>query len=59
MVHYQIVDEPGGKRLVFQVDHAALQELVTHRLGRTLLVTNRLDWTAEQVVAAYAGQQAD
>jgi len=57
LVHYQIVDEPGGKRLGFQVDHAALQELVTHRLGRTLLVTNRLDWTAEQVVAAYAGQQ--
>jgi hypothetical protein len=57
LVHYQMVDEPGGRRLVFQVDHAALQKLVTHRLGRTLLVTNRLDWTAEQVVAAYAGQQ--
>ena len=57
LVHYQLVEEPGGKRLVFQVDHAALQELLTHRLGRTLLVTNRLDWTAEQVVAAYAGQQ--
>jgi hypothetical protein len=52
-----MVDEPGGRRLVFQVDHAALQELVTHRLGRTLLVTNRLDWTAEQVAPAYAGQQ--
>ena len=41
----------------FQVDHAALQELLTHRLGRTLLLTNRRDWTAEQVVAAYASQQ--
>ena len=58
LVHYQILDEPGGRRLVFQVDHAAVQELVTHRLGRTLLITNHLDWTAEQVVAAYAGQQA-
>ena len=58
LVHYQILDEPGGRRLVFQVDHAALQELLSHRLGRTLLITNRLDWTAEQVVAAYAGQQA-
>ena len=57
LVHYQLVEEPGGKRLAFQVDHGALPELVTHRLGRTLLVTNRLDWTAEQVVAAYAGQQ--
>src|SRR5579872_6449700 len=58
LVHYQFLDEPSGRRLVFQVDHAALQQLVTHRLGRTLLVTNRLDGTAEQVVAAYAGQQA-
>ena len=57
LVHYAMVDEPGGRRRVFQVDHAALQELLTHRLGRTLLVTNRRDWTAEQVVAAYAGQQ--
>jgi hypothetical protein len=57
LIHYQILEEPGGRRLVFQVDHAALQQLVTHRLGRTLLLTNRLDWTAEQVVAAYAGQQ--
>jgi transposase len=57
LVHYQIRDEPGGRRLVFQVDHAAIQKLLMHRLGRTLLVTNRRDWTAEQVVAAYAGQQ--
>jgi hypothetical protein len=58
LVHYQIRDEPGGRRLVFQVDHAALQQLVTHRLGRTLLIASHLDWTAEQVVTAYAGQQA-
>ena len=58
LVHHQILDEPGGRSLLFQVDHAALQKLVMHRLGRTLLITNRRDWTAEQVVAAYAGQQA-
>ncbi|MBZ5726173.1 MAG: hypothetical protein LAP87_14380 [Acidobacteriia bacterium] len=27
------------------------------RLGRTVLLTNRLDWTAEEVVAGYSGQQ--
>jgi transposase len=26
-------------------------------LGRTLLITNRMDWSAEQVVVAYSGQQ--
>src|SRR5438067_10174485 len=28
-----------------------------YRLGRTVLLTNRMDWTAEQVVAGYSGQQ--
>src|SRR5206468_4553598 len=32
-------------------------DLLGRRLGRTVLLTNRLDWTAEQVVAGYAGQQ--
>jgi transposase len=57
LVHYELREEPSGRRLSFQVDHAALQQLLTHRLGRTLLLTNRGEWTAEQVVAAYAGQQ--
>lgn len=57
LVRYQIESESVGLRLQFQVDHAALQSLLTHRLGRTLLVTNRLEWTAEQVVEAYSGQQ--
>ena len=32
--------------------------MLEQRLGRTALVTNRMDWSAEQVVAGYAGQQA-
>lgn len=31
--------------------------MLTHRLGRTLLLTNRLDWTAEELAAGYSGQQ--
>ncbi len=30
---------------------------MAQRLGRTVLLTNRMDWTAEQVVAGYSGQQ--
>ena len=41
----------------FDFDNAAFQRLLAHRLGRTVLLTNRLDWTAEQVVAGYSGQQ--
>ena len=31
--------------------------MLARRLGRTTLLTNRLDWTAEQVVEGYSGQQ--
>jgi transposase len=34
-----------------------LPQLLNQRLGRTVLLTNRLDWSAEQVVAGYVGQQ--
>jgi transposase len=30
---------------------------MAHRLGRTILLTNRTQWTAEQVIAGYDGQQ--
>src|SRR5712692_10561447 len=30
---------------------------MARRLGRTILLTNRLDWTADQVIAGYDGQQ--
>jgi transposase len=57
LVRYELREEKSGRRLSFQVDHAAVQKLLAHRLGRTLLLTNRRDWTREQVVAAYASQQ--
>ena len=43
--------------LQFDFNHAAFQKLLTHRLGRTVLLTNRMDWTDEQVVNGYSGQQ--
>jgi transposase len=30
---------------------------VDHRLGRTVLLTNRMDWSAEQVALGYSSQQ--
>ena len=57
LVRYQLEQRDGRWHLQFDFDHAALERLMTRRLGRTTLLTNRLDWTAEQVVAAYSGQQ--
>src|SRR5205823_10952023 len=47
----------GQWRLQFDFDQAAFERLLGRRLGRTVLLTNRMDWAAEQVVAGYAGQQ--
>jgi transposase len=58
LVRYQLEQREGRWQLQFDFDHIALQRLLAHRLGRTVLLTNRLDWTAEQVVAGYSGQQS-
>lgn len=57
LIHYQIQSQDGQWRLQFEFDTAAWQRLVDHRLGRTVLLTNRMDWTAEQVAMGYSGQQ--
>ncbi|MBI3412438.1 MAG: IS1634 family transposase [Acidobacteria bacterium] len=57
LIRYQIQQRDGRWRLQFDFDTAAWQRLVTHRLGRTMLLTNRMDWTAEQVAVGYSAQQ--
>ena len=58
IVRYELTSAPSAWRLQFEIDSAAFNQLMTHRLGRTVLITNRVDWTAAQVVAAYRGQEA-
>ncbi len=57
LVHYRLEQREGRWHLQFDFDHAALEKLLAHRLGRTVLLTNRSDWTAEQLIAGYSGQQ--
>jgi transposase len=57
LVRYQLERREGRWHLQFDFDHAAFNRLLARRLGRTTLLTNRLDWTAEQVVEGYSGQQ--
>jgi len=58
LIRYQLEEQVDGWHLQFDFDSVALPQLLNQRLGRTVLLTNRLDWSAEQVVAGYAGQQA-
>jgi hypothetical protein len=48
---------PSSRPITSHIDDDALKQLWSQRLGRTVLLTNRLDWSAEQVVAGYSGQQ--
>lgn len=57
LVRYQLEQRDGRWHLQFDLEHAALEHLLARRLGRTTLLTNRMDWTAEQVVVGYSGQQ--
>jgi transposase len=57
LIHCQLEFRNNRWHLQFDFNHVAYQRLLTHRLGRTLLLTNRMDWTAEQVAAGYSGQQ--
>ena len=57
LTRYQIESQDGRWRLQFDFDSAAWQRLADHRLGRTVLLTNRMDWTAEQVALGYSAQQ--
>jgi len=57
LIRYQIESRDGRWLLQFDFDTAAWQRLVDHRLGRTVLLTNRMEWTAEQVAMGYSGQQ--
>lgn len=37
----------------YEVDHSALRHLSDERLGKTVLVTDQLDWTPHQVIESY------
>ena len=57
LIRYQLEFRDGHWHLQFEFDHAAWLRLMAPRLGRTVLLTNRMDWSPEQVAAAYSGQQ--
>jgi transposase len=58
LIRYQLQEQDGRWQLQFDFDSAALPQLLSQRLGRTVLLTNRMDWSPEQVVAGYGGQQS-
>ena len=58
LIRYSLEGDADSWQLQFDFDSAAFAQLLNHRLGRTVLLTNHFDWSVEQVVAGYAGQQS-
>ena len=48
-----VTEEKGLPRLHYALDHDALDRISNERLGRTMLITDRLDWTALDIIDAY------
>ena len=46
-------EQQGLPVLNYSVDHGALQTLAEQRLGKTILITDHLDWTSARVIEAY------
>ena len=53
LFNISIEQERGIPLLRYKVDHTALDKLVNERLGRTVLVTDHLDWTPHEIICAY------
>ncbi len=46
----------GGERLRYGIDAAARQQLETEVFGKRLLITDRHDWSDDEIILAYRGQ---
>ena len=55
LIHSDVKEDKktGLPRLLYSVDHPALQRLSQQRLGRTVLVTDHTQWSTQQIVEAY------
>ena len=46
----------GGERLRYELNETARQQLETEVFGKRLLITDRQDWSDEEILLAYRGQ---
>jgi transposase len=57
VIRVTIEDDPQGHpRLTYDLDTNALSRIAETRLGKTILISNRADWSDERIIAAYRSQ---
>jgi len=58
LITFEFTKTPEGVLgLQYDVDNLGLIKLLNNRLGRTVFLTNRVNWAAYQIVEGYDGQQ--
>lgn len=55
IIDFEVTEKKGVPSIDFTVDHNKLHNIIKEKLGKTILFTDRNDWTTEQIVAAYRG----
>lgn len=55
-ITYNIGEQLGLPTLTYQVNEKSVQQLIEHLYGRNLIVTNRDQWSNEDIILAYRGQ---
>lgn len=51
-----VVEDGEVPTLIFETDRAALSRLIDKHLGKTILFTDNVDWTSEDIVLGYRSQ---
>jgi transposase len=57
VIRVTIEDDPKGHpRLTYDLDTNALNRIAEAHLGKTILISNRAEWSDERIIAAYRSQ---
>jgi transposase len=56
LVRISYSEKNGIPQLEYSIDQNALEQLHQNELGRTLIISTRENWTAEEIISAYRGQ---
>jgi transposase len=57
VIRVTIETDPGGHpRLTYDIDTDALDRIAEAHLGKTILISNRAEWSDERIIAAYRSQ---
>jgi transposase len=56
-IPFQVEDDLNGHpQLTYEVDANALNRIAERHLGKTILISNRAEWSDEQIIEAYRSQ---